>query len=359
MASSKKKPFGLRTKWFKIPIAIHPRSSPPSAVAMLRRTGERGILAFSRKKALFPANEQPNAMFLRKKGIGPAWIIASAFSYGATDIFLKLSAPHLTVWQTAMGRFMLGLIFVPVIARIAHFKLFGHSRWILMARALSGTIAFLLVIEALKMIPLSIALVLFYLWPVFSCLMSSWIADEPTTKREWPFVGGALLGVALILWPEKVGQSLNLGYFLALLSSFFAGLAIILVRRLRRINNPFTIYYYFCLVGCLSCTGPFFAQGSPLLPRSSDGWFCLVAVAITAMGGQVLMNQGMKYMNASRTSSFMMFEVLVASAFGVIYLGEPLSFRLLIGSIMILGCGATLMLLPLRTKPIESEREGV
>jgi drug/metabolite transporter (DMT)-like permease len=296
-------------------------------------------------------------MLLRKVGIGPAWIIGSALSYGIMDISLKLSAPHLTIWQTAMGRFVLGLILVPVITRVAHLNLFGHGRWVLLARAMSGTIAFLLVIEALKTIPLSIALVLFYLWPVFSCLMSSWIADEPTTKREWPFVGGALLGVALILWPEKFGQSLNLGYFLALLSSFFAGLAIILVRRLRRINNPFTIYYYFCLAGFLSCTGPFFAQSSPLLPTSSEGWLCLLAVGVTAMGGQVLMNQGMKYMNASRTSSFMMIEVLVASAFGVIYLGEPLSPRLVIGSIMILGCGGALMLLPFRTKPSESVRE--
>jgi hypothetical protein len=31
-------------------LAIHPRSSPPSAVALLRRTGARGIPAFSRKR---------------------------------------------------------------------------------------------------------------------------------------------------------------------------------------------------------------------------------------------------------------------------------------------------------------------
>jgi drug/metabolite transporter (DMT)-like permease len=54
-------------------------------------------------------------MFLWKVGIGPAWIIASALSCGIMDISLKLSAPHLTVQQTAMGRFVLGLIFVPVI----------------------------------------------------------------------------------------------------------------------------------------------------------------------------------------------------------------------------------------------------
>jgi drug/metabolite transporter (DMT)-like permease len=69
------------------------------------------------------------------------------------------------------------------------------------------------------------------------------------------------------------------------------------------------------------------------------------------MIGQVLMNQGMKYMNASRTSSFMMLEVVIASAFGVMYLGEPLTPRFFAGSLLILGCGAALMLVPVRSNP--------
>jgi drug/metabolite transporter (DMT)-like permease len=286
---------------------------------------------------------------LRKVGSGPVWVIGSALFYGTMNISVKLAAPHLTIWQTAMGRFVLGVIFVPIIVRLLHLKLLGDGRWFLLARALSGTLAFVLVIQAFKMIPLSSGLVLFYLWPVFSCLLSSWVAGEPTTRREWPFVGGALLGTGLILWPEETGQEMNLGYFLVLAASFFAGLAIILVRRLRRTNNPFTIYFYFCSIGGLSCLGPFLAQSSPLLPNSTEGWLCLIAVAFFAMIGQVLMNQGMKYMNASRTSSFMMLEVVIASAFGVMYLNELLTPRFFAGSLLILGCGAALMLVPVRS----------
>jgi drug/metabolite transporter (DMT)-like permease len=286
---------------------------------------------------------------LRKVGSGPLWVIGSALFYGTMNISVKLAAPHLTIWQTAMGRFVLGVIFVPIIVRLLHLKLLGDGRWFLLARALSGTLAFVLVIQAFKMIPLSSGLVLFYLWPVFSCVLSSWVAGEPTTRREWPFVGGAILGTGLILWPEETGQALNLGYFLILAASFFAGLAVILVRRLRRTNNPFTIYFYFCSIGGLSCLGPFLAQSSPLLPSSKEGWLCLIAVAFFAMIGQLLMNQGMKYMNASRTSSFMMLEVVIASAFGVMYLGEPLTPRFFVGSLLILGCGAALMLVPVRS----------
>jgi drug/metabolite transporter (DMT)-like permease len=85
----------------------------------------------------------------------------------------------------------------------------------------------------------------------------------------------------------------------------------------------------------------------------------ILVLVISAMAGEVLANQGMKWMNPSRKSCFIVIEVFGASAFGVIYLGEPLSPCLLIGSIVIFVYGATLMFPPLRPKPMESAKEGV
>jgi hypothetical protein len=56
-ASSKKKPFSLRAIFFKIPMAIHPRSS------------ERGILAFSRNhqdQCLHADNERERNRIVQK-----------------------------------------------------------------------------------------------------------------------------------------------------------------------------------------------------------------------------------------------------------------------------------------------------
>jgi len=86
-------------------------------------------------------------------------------------------------------------------------------------RALSG--AFLLMIYAFKTIPLSVGMVLFYLWPVFSCLLTSRVTGEATTKYEWAFIGLTLAGVLLIIWPEGSEiEILDIGYFFALGASF-------------------------------------------------------------------------------------------------------------------------------------------
>jgi len=284
--------------------------------------------------------------FRQRQALGAALMVVAALFYGAMTISVKLSTAHLTVWQTAMGRFVLGAVVICLLAGPLRLNLLGLERRLLIVRGLCATGAFVLMIQAFKTIPLSVGIVLFYLWPVFACILSAWVAGEPTTGREWPFVIGAFFGTALILWPEEAGSGLQPGHFLALASSFLGGMAIILIRRLGRTNNAFTIYFYFCLTGGLFCLVPLLTQSAPLLPGSAAGWMTLAAVAVFAMCGQVIMNQGMKFLNASRTGVYMMIEVLAASIFGVIQLAEPFGPKLALGTFLILGCGVALLFLP-------------
>jgi drug/metabolite transporter (DMT)-like permease len=286
-------------------------------------------------------------MAFRIEGVGTVWVVLAALSYGVMQIFVKLSVPYLTVWQTAIGRFALGAIVIPILAWPLRQDLLGKGRWLLIGRGLASTAVFLLLIQAYKSIPLSTGMVLFYLWPVFASLLSAWIAGEPTTKREWPFVFGALAGTMLILWPDRAGPALSVGHFLALGASFLGGLAVVLIRPLGRTNNPFTIYFYQCLAGGLFCLGPLLSQAHPIIPVSRAGWLGLIAVAAFAMAGQVFMNQGMKYLSTSKTGVLMMLEVVVSATFGIVFLDETFSVRLLLGAALILGCGVALINLPM------------
>jgi drug/metabolite transporter (DMT)-like permease len=65
------------------------------------------------------------------------------------------------------------------------------------------------------------------------------------------------------------------------------------------------------------------------------------------------MNQGIKYLNAPETGVLMAVEPVVSTAFGAIYLGEPLSGRFVIGAGLIFVCGVFLILLPIKSSDVD------
>lgn len=295
-------------------------------------------------------------MGINRNYLGVILIVFSAIFYGSASISVKLSVGYLNIWQTAMGRFLLGLVLIPFFSWQFKFDLMGKRRGWLLFRGVANTLSFLCLIMALNNIPLSIAHVLFYLWPAFACIMSPWVAGETIKKTEWLFVIMALMGMVLILWQHNSTEGLSIGHLSALCASFFAGLAVILLRPLGRENNAFTLYFYLCITGVIICSGPILFKGSPYLPVTTPGWLLLLAVASFAMTGQVCLNQGMKYLNAPKTGVLMMIEVLITVSFGVIVLGEPLAFRTICGACLILGSGVSLVLFP--TRRTQRQKKG-
>jgi drug/metabolite transporter (DMT)-like permease len=261
----------------------------------------------------------------------------------------KLSGAYLNVWQIGAGRFLLGVIVVPVIVRTLRINLWGQKRFLLTVRGVCGTFAFLLLVASFQRIPLSVAMVLFYLYPAFTSLFSAWVAGEPTPKTAWPFVCGAFIGTTLILWPDQSAGDFNLGHLLAIIASVFCAFTLLLVRRLGKENNIYTLFFYLCLTGTLASLGPLLMQDGPILPVQSLGWIFVGAVGIFSIGAQLTINQALVHIPAPKVSVMMTAEVPLVAGFGVVFLGEPLGWRLLVGALIVFGCGIGLNLLSAKT----------
>ena len=240
------------------------------------------------------------------------WVILAPLFYSAMSASAKLAGAHLSVWQIGAGRFGLGLLVVPVIVKVLGLNLWGQQRFLLTVRGLCGAVAFLLLLAAFQRIPLSLAMVLFYLYPAFTALLSPWITGEPSPKIAWFFICGAFIGTSLILLPHEASGALNLGHLFAVIASILCALTLLLVRRLGRDNNIYTLFFYLCLAGTAACLGPLLIQEAPLLPERASSWIGLAAVA----------------------------------GFGVLYLGEPYDWRLILGALLIFCSGIGLNLLP-------------
>jgi drug/metabolite transporter (DMT)-like permease len=258
----------------------------------------------------------------------------------------KLAGAQVSIWHVGVGRFGIGLLVIPPVVRALGLSLWGKQRFLLTVRGLCGSIAFLLLVASLQRIPLSVALILFYLYPAFTALLSPWITGEPTARIAWFFIGCAFLGIILILWPSEATAALNLGHLFAVIASVLCAVTLLLVRRLSKENNIYTLFFYLCLTGTAAGLVPLLIQEAPIIPQQAAAWLGIAAVAVFSIGAQLSINQALVRIPAPQVSVMMTAEVPLVAAFGVLYLGEPLGWQLVAGALLIFGSGIGLNLLP-------------
>jgi hypothetical protein len=58
---------------------------------------------------------------------GLVWVSLAPIFYSAMSASAKLSGAYLNVWQIGAGRFLLGLIVVPVVVRALRISLWGQN----------------------------------------------------------------------------------------------------------------------------------------------------------------------------------------------------------------------------------------
>ena len=64
------------------------------------------------------------------------------------------------------------------------------------------------------------------------------------------------------------------------------------------------------------------------------------------------LTQALVRIPATKVSVMMTTEVPIVACFGVLYLGEPVNWRMVVGALLIFGCGIGLNLLPTKAKPL-------
>lgn len=274
------------------------------------------------------------------------WVFLAPLFYSALSVSARLAGDHFSVWQIGMGRFAVGLLLMPVIAKSLDMDLWGQKRSLLLLRGIFGAAAFLLLVAAFRSIPLSMAMVLFYLYPAFTAVLSRWITGEKAGRQTWPYVWGAFAGTTLILWPTGSSERLVQGHALAVMAALLCAVTLLLVRRLGRENNIYTLYFYLCLAGAPACLPALLAAEPFHLPPAGPAWVIMAGVALCSIGAQLSINQALKHIPAAQVTVTMTAEVPLVAGFGVLFLHEPMGWRLLVGALMVFASGIGLNLLP-------------
>ena len=277
---------------------------------------------------------------------GPLLMMAAALAFGVLDGLIKLMGPSYRIWDIAFYRWGMGLVLLVIIFGRQGQRLKTHNLKLMIIRSITGCVAFLSLTAAIRNIPISTAMVLFFSFPAFAALFSRLIFSERISKGEFFCICGALGGVAVLLDFKLDGNLF--GYIMGLSSGVFAGLTVNFIKKLREKDGPVAIYFYFCMLGTLVSFPAYIAD--PRIPASGVDWLMACGIAASSVLAQLLMNQGFRYCKSWEGGIFLTGEMVFTAILGIVFLGELFSLRLWIGGLMILA--STVLLNIIKAKQI-------
>ena len=265
--------------------------------------------------------------------VGPLFMLSSALLFTGLNLMIKLMNQEYTVWHIGFFRFFGGMIVLLVLFRPKTNPFKGNNTHLLIARGCVGSIAFISLISAIRILPVSTALIIFYSFPVFSAIASFLLFKERIGLLEIGCMVVVLVGVGVLLDSELTSSFF--GQILALIGGVFAGLTVTLIRSLREKNGPVIIYLYFCTMGAI-VTFPMFAL-NPILPSTAVEGVMITGIILSSVAAQLLMNQGFSYFKGWEGGVFMSSEMVFTVIVGIVFLGDAVSWRFWTGGVMILG----------------------
>jgi len=264
---------------------------------------------------------------------GPLLMLSAALLFTLLNVFVKLLGPAFTVWHIGFFRFFGGLaVLLSVFGRHGN-PYRGFNTRLLIIRGCVGSIAFISFITAIRLLPVSVALVIFYSFPAFSAVFSYLIYGEKIGKFEIACISVVVIGVGVLFDFQLAGGLL--GQILALVASLFAGMTVTLIRSLREKNGPVVIYLYLCTMGAM-ITFPKFIM-HPIFPSTPTEWVMILGIIFFSVSAQLLMNQGFFYCRGWEGGVFMSSDVIFTGVAGIVFMGDPATLRFWIGGLMVFG----------------------
>ena len=263
---------------------------------------------------------------------GPLLMLSAALLFTMLNVLIKLLGPQFRVWDIGFYRFCGGAVLLLAIFGRYGNPYRGQPIGLLILRGCTGSAAFICLVTALRLLPISMTLVIFYSFPVFSAVFSFLLYGEKIGRLEIVCMLAVLVGVG-ILFDFRLTSGI-LGQSMAVAGACFAGLTVTLIRSLREKNGPVVIYLYFCTMGALVTLPKFIQQ--PVLPATAVEWGMVAGIIILSLVGQLLMNQGFFYCRGWEGGVFMSSEVVFTAAVGIVLLNDPASWRFWLGGCLVL-----------------------
>lgn len=262
-------------------------------------------------------------------------MLASATLFGLMAFAAKVASVRLSGSEVAMVRMAVGLapcLLIPRFRRSAfHFKRVD----LLFYRGFFGGLAVLLYFVSIAHTSVGIATLMNYTSPLFSGICSALFIGERMSARVLIPLPIALAGIVLVVQAHATpGGGVNVWTLVGLASGISSGAAVSAIRAARRTESSWAVYTSFCLIGLLMALPS--GIGGWITPTPKE-WLALAAMALTAIGAQLLMTFSLRWVDAMTVGVISQLAVLVSMALGACFLGEVVTSLAAVGTVLTIG----------------------
>jgi drug/metabolite transporter (DMT)-like permease len=272
---------------------------------------------------------------------GLALVVLSACAYGIGPPMARLAydagADVLTANTARFVAGVCGIALLLWLGRIAT-RLPSRANWGSLGLGLISTVTSLGYLGSISFIPASLAVLIFYVFPLLVALGATWTEGEPLT---WTKVGGlavAFVGLGLALG-VSFGQLDARGVALAAIAAVGAAAHMLAVSKVARWAGGATLPLNLRSMSVgLIITGVLLAwAGGPSWPAGGVGWTGLVGTMLCFTMGITLMYAAIARLGPVRTAIVLNLEPLVAIVASVLLLGEHFGLQQVAGAALVLG----------------------
>lgn len=271
---------------------------------------------------------------------------ASAVLFALMNFFARLASSSAS-WMTIGGvRALIGALVALAVARMRGSSLVANDRRAMFWRSLFGTAAMGTTFYALSShtLPLGDTVTLLNLTPIFLAVFAPFVLRERTSVSVAVALLLSLGGVVLILhpsfaWPSSIatsGPSPRATAGFAVLAAFFSSIAMMMLRRVGRTENPEAIAIHFSVFA-----GTVMMLLSLLdlrMPTLRDAGF-IVAAGVCAGFAQLALTRAYTLEHAARVSGMGYLAVVASAVLGAFVLGEVPSLGAVAGMMLVVAGG--------------------
>lgn len=210
----------------------------------------------------------------------------------------------------------------------------NDPKWLAL-RGITGGASLVLFFLAIAYVPITAAVAIRYLAPLFAILFSMYFLRDRVQPVQWLFFALAFAGVVLLKgFDGRIG---GVGLALILASALLAGVTFTIIRKLGTSEHPLVIVFYFTGTSTVIGLLGILSGGAEWVQPVGLDWAYLLSLGVVGFVGQIFMTVAMQTESADAVMPLKYFEAVFLLVLSYFLLGEAYGPLALAGMGLILA----------------------